>query len=246
MPLRWPRGRTSRRAARRRGADLEHDLPEEEDERPRDVEAVGEERAVAGVRLLLLGDAADGEDHLVRLAGQEVAAARAAVRQQADAGRPLALDLRAVVRPRARDDPAGRLVHPAEGRDVVVRAEQDAGLAGPGLRREVGLPFRQLVSLARPPSAPCSARCRRASPGAGPAARGRRSRGRRCPACPCASRHPVASRFAERPAACRCRRRSSRRRPSSTTLTAAATSAASNAQPKSSTEIASGLISAAS
>ena len=62
--------------ARSAAVHLEHDLPEEQDERARDVEAVGEERAVAGIRLLLRGDAAHREDDLVRLAGQEVAAAR--------------------------------------------------------------------------------------------------------------------------------------------------------------------------
>ena len=36
----------------RGGGDLEHDLPGEQHERARDVEAVGEERAVAGVRAL--------------------------------------------------------------------------------------------------------------------------------------------------------------------------------------------------
>ena len=84
------------------GRDLEHHLPEEEDERARDVEAVREEGAVAGVRALLGLDLADREDHVVGLAGEEVAAARAAVREQADPGRVAALDLGAVGRRRAR------------------------------------------------------------------------------------------------------------------------------------------------
>ena len=82
MPPRWPRGRTSRRFARAGGRPLEDDLPEEEDERPRDVEAVREERAVAGVRALLGVHPADRQDHVVGLAREEVAAARAAVAQQ--------------------------------------------------------------------------------------------------------------------------------------------------------------------
>ena len=48
--------------------DLEDDLPAEEDERAQDVEAVGEERAVAGVRVPLGLAAARREDHVVGLA----------------------------------------------------------------------------------------------------------------------------------------------------------------------------------
>ena len=62
----------------------------EQDERSRDVEPVGEERAVAGVRALLGLHAADGEDDLLGLAREQVAAARAAVDEQADARGALA------------------------------------------------------------------------------------------------------------------------------------------------------------
>src|SRR5215204_4070363 len=58
---------------------FEDDLPGEQDERTSDVEAVGEERAVAGVRALLGLETADGEDDLLGLTGEQVAAARAAV-----------------------------------------------------------------------------------------------------------------------------------------------------------------------
>ena len=51
-----------------RGRPLEDELPEEEHERACDVEPVREEPAVAGVRPLLLVDAADGQDHLLGLA----------------------------------------------------------------------------------------------------------------------------------------------------------------------------------
>ena len=152
MPPRWPRGRTSRRVARSGGGPLEDDLPDEQHERARDVEAVGEERAVAGVRPLLGLHAADGEDHVVGLAGEQVAAARAAVDEQADAGGVAALDLRAVGRRRAGHQRAGLLLDPAERGDVVVRAEQDPGLAGAGLRREVGLPLGQAVRAVREPA----------------------------------------------------------------------------------------------
>src|SRR4051812_5441070 len=116
MPPRCPRGLTSRRRCRaeatisritsqktstsRRGAghDLEDPLQEDEHEQGGDVEAVREERAVAGVRVLLGADAARGEQNVVGIPGQKVAPARPAVREQAfvaDQGSPL--DLRAVV-----------------------------------------------------------------------------------------------------------------------------------------------------
>ena len=119
-------------ALARRGDQLEHDLPEHEHERAGDVRAVGEERAVAGVGALLVGDAAGGEERRVGLAGQQVAAARPAVRRAARRRRARALDRRAVVRVRAGDHPARRLVDPAERRDVVVVAR--AG-SRPGWRR---------------------------------------------------------------------------------------------------------------
>ena len=135
----------------RRG-QLEDHLPEEEDERPDDVEPVREERAVTGVRLLLGVHAADGQDHVVGFAGQQVAAAGAPVREQPAAGRMGALDLRAVGRTGARDE-LPRLLHdPAEGRDVLVRAEQDSRLARTRLRRQVGLPLRELVAAVLEPA----------------------------------------------------------------------------------------------
>ena len=98
MPPRCPRGRTSRRFWRSGRRHLEGDLEQEQHEQPRDVEAVGQERAVARVRALLVVEPADGQDRLVGLAGQQVPAARAAVDQQPDAGGVAALDLGAVGR----------------------------------------------------------------------------------------------------------------------------------------------------
>ena len=135
----------------RRG-QLEDHLPEEEDERPDDVEAVREERAVAGVRLLLGIHAADGQDHVVGFAGQQVAAAGAPVGEEPAAGRMGALDLRAVGRAGARDERRRLLHDPAEGRDVLVRAEQDPRLARTRLGREVGLPLRELVAAVLEPA----------------------------------------------------------------------------------------------
>ena len=61
-----------------------------------------------------------------------------------------ALDLRAVRRRRARHHRRRLLLHPAEGRDVLVRAQQDARLAGARLRGEIGLPLGETVRVARP------------------------------------------------------------------------------------------------
>ena len=67
-----PRAHVATFRAERRDPFEDH-LPAEQDERARDVEPVGEEGAVAGVRPLLRLDPADGEDDLVGLAGEQVA-----------------------------------------------------------------------------------------------------------------------------------------------------------------------------
>ncbi len=131
---------------------LKRDLPEEQDQRASDIEAVCEESAVAGIGSLLLLHAADGEDDLLCLAGEQVAAARPAISQEPRA-RMAALDLCAVRRRRAGHHRSRLLLDPAEGRDVLVRAQQDPRLAGTCLRGEVGLPLRQSVAvLGDPPS----------------------------------------------------------------------------------------------
>ena len=135
----------------RGGDQLEHDLPREQHDGAGDVRAVGQERAVAGVRRPLLGEPADGHQGALGLARQQVAAARSAG-DEPDAARVPALELGAVVGVRAADHPRGFLLDPAERGDVLVRAEQDAGLAGAGLRRQVGLPLDQLVTLVREPA----------------------------------------------------------------------------------------------
>src|SRR5204863_2463659 len=116
-----------------------------------DVEAVGEERAVAGVRPLVGAHPADGEDDLPGLPREEVAPARPAVDEQAAAVRVAALDLRAVAGGGAGHQSARLLLDPAEGGDVHVRAEQEAGLAGTGLRGEVRLPLDEAVAAALQP-----------------------------------------------------------------------------------------------
>ena len=44
------------------------------------------------------------------------------------------------------------LLDPAEGRDVVIGAEQDARLARPGLGRQIGLPLEQVVRVLGEPA----------------------------------------------------------------------------------------------
>ena len=131
---------------------LDDELVDEQHEGARDVVAVGEVGAVARVRLLLRLHAADGEDHVVGVAGQKVAAAGAAVRQQAVAARVAFLEQRAVGRRGAGHDPAGLLLDPPEGRDVVVGPEQQPRLGGACLRRQIGLPLVEMMGSAGDPA----------------------------------------------------------------------------------------------
>ena len=123
------RSRRGARAAGRRGASrgrsrpLQDDLPAEQHERARDVEAVGEERAVARVRLLLRLDPADREDDLLGLAREQVPPARAAVREQADTARVPPLELRAIGRCRARHEHARSPSRPS-GRPACCRSSR--------------------------------------------------------------------------------------------------------------------------
>src|SRR4029450_11618300 len=80
----------------RRRDDLENDLPDDEDERARDVEPVREEPAIPRIPLLLRTHAARRQEHVVRLAREQVPPTRSPVTQEAVARAP-PLDLRAVV-----------------------------------------------------------------------------------------------------------------------------------------------------
>ncbi len=105
LPPRCPRGPDIAADAAHGRGPLQADLVQEQHERARDVEAVGEEGPVPGVGLLLRGQAADGEDDLVGVAREQVAAAAAAVGEEpAPGGVPL-LDDRAVGGRRARHHP---------------------------------------------------------------------------------------------------------------------------------------------
>ena len=135
-----------------RGRPLEDHFPAEENESPHDVETVRQKRPVTGIRMLLRVDPADGEDHVIGFSGQEVAAARAPIRQQPAAGAVTAFDLGAVRGSRTRHQRPGLLLHPAEGRDVLVRAEQNSRLARSRLRRQVGLPLGERVRAVGEPA----------------------------------------------------------------------------------------------
>ena len=151
MPPRWPRGRTSRRRWRAEPHDLEQHLVDDEHEGARHVETVREEGAVAGIRLLLLADAARGQEGVVGLAREQVAAARAAVPQEPVARVP-PLELGAVVGVRADHQLHALLLDPAERGNVLVRAEQDPRLARARLRGEVGLPFDEVMGVGGQPA----------------------------------------------------------------------------------------------
>ena len=196
-----------------RGQHLEHDLPDEQDERTRDVEAVGEERAVARVVAAFRVGAADREDDLVGLAGEQVAAAGSPVRQEPGAGGQPALDLGAVRGGGAGVDPLALLLHPAERGDVVVGPEQDAGLAGARLRGQVGLPLGEPVVVLGDPARHV---------GGVAVAHGVAQHGQRQPVdleeqdarhVGALARHPDAGRSGASPAACTRRRRWSRGSP---------------------------------
>jgi len=131
-------------AARGRGP-LQADLVEERDEGARDVEAVGEEGPVARVGLLLGHHTTDGEDDVVGLTREQVAAAGTAVDEEPAAGGMPPLDLLAVGRRRAGHKLPRLLLDPAEGGDIVVGAQQEARLGGSGLPREARLPLRQAM-----------------------------------------------------------------------------------------------------
>ena len=164
------------RAHRRR--PFEDELPAEEHERPRHVEAVREERAIARIGALLGAHPADREDHLVGLAREQVPAARAAVHEQPDPGR-----MDRARSPRSRRGPSTRSCGRSPSRPSGMPGCSRSSRAGsrPGSHRSARrgrAPTRRRCASRRRATRPWSARCRRASRGAAPAAPARRSRGR--------------------------------------------------------------------
>ena len=146
-----------------RRSPLEHHLEREQDEGASDVEPVGEERPIAGVGVLLRLHAADGQDDLLGLAGEEVAAARAAVDQEADAGNPIALDPRAVVgAEHAVSMPLSLSTQRNAGMSSLEPSRIPAWLAPVCEERSVSHPAAH--ACLRRPSGPCAAHSRPASP----------------------------------------------------------------------------------
>ena len=152
MPPRCPRGRTSRRAARIAAVNSSATSHPNRTSARVTLKPLAKKARYPGFAPSLGVHAADREDDLVGLAREQVAAACAAVFEQPDAGRVPSLDLRAVVRRGAGDQPAGLLLHPAEGRDVRIRSEQDPGLAGTRLGGQVRLPLGEPVAALGDPS----------------------------------------------------------------------------------------------
>ena len=145
------------------------------------------------------------------------------------------LDLRAVGRRRTGHERARLLLDPAERRDVVVGAQQQARLRGAGLRREVGLPLRQAVRALGQPARHL---------GGVAVAHGALEHGQRQTVdlqvedAGHVGDHAVArtgGRCAGSRAACTCRRRWCRAGPRATTVTAATTRAAASAAQNEST-----------
>ncbi len=135
-----------------RSRPFEDDLEPEENERAGHVVAVREERPVAGVRLLLLVHPADREDHVFGLAREQVP--RLA---PPSARSPIPVPRRRSISAQSGGaehvmSRRGLLLHPAEGRDVLVRPEQDPGLTCTRLRGEIRLPFGQLVRVVGDPA----------------------------------------------------------------------------------------------
>ena len=133
----------------RRRPQLLRDVGDHQHEGADERERVREVGEVAGAGplgvALLLAQRRDRERGVRRVARVHVRAAGAVRVQEALAGRQSRLDRQDVLRSRGRDRAAELLVPPAEGGDVLVRAEEKAGLRGPGLGRPVGLPLDEAM-----------------------------------------------------------------------------------------------------
>ena len=190
-----------------RGGDLDDHLPDEQDERPGDVEAVGEEGPVARVGAALGVGPAHGQDRCVGLAREQVAAARPAVdravRCRWRGGPRSPRNRRARSRPSSAPAPSRPSERPGCRRSS--RAGFPPGSPPSGTTGRAPTP--RAGNRRRPPSGPCSARFRRASRRGAPAARGRRSRGRGSRERRCEPRPPGGGRRVGSRAACTRRRR---------------------------------------
>ena len=151
MPPRWPRGRTSRRAARSEAVTSRITSQVKSTRTRVTLNPLARKARYPGfgpfsasVRLTVrMVSSASPDSRLPRLAPPPASSPIPGVP---------ALDLRAVRRRRAHHQAAVLLLDPAEGRDVLVGAHEDPGLAGTGLGGEVGLPLGQAVALVGDPA----------------------------------------------------------------------------------------------
>ena len=178
VPPRWPRGRTSRRMPRKAAVHSSATSKKNRTSVRVTLNPLAKNARYPGIGALLRRHPADGEDDLVGVAGEQVAAAAPTRRQEPVAAGAPVLDEGAVGGRGARHHPPRLLLHPAEGGDVVVGAQQEGRLRGARLRRQVGLPLREPVRPAGDPAR--QVRCVPVPHGAreAPAPPGRRSPGR--------------------------------------------------------------------
>ncbi len=135
---------------------LPHDVGDGQGEQPAHRVRVGQHvvRRVLAV-LGAVGDRAEREDRILAVAGEHVRPRHATVDEQAVAVGLAVLDDRRIAGPVRREHLAEVLVVPAERRHVLVVAVEDAGLARPGLRRQVALPSGDLMGAAAQPAGQC-------------------------------------------------------------------------------------------
>ncbi len=134
---------------------LARDVGDHESDRAREVVRVREVREVVAAdaaRAVAPEHRAHRQQAVRRVTGVHVGSARAVRIEQPLPVRDPLLDRSDVPRPRRRDLAAGLLVPPAKRRDVLVRAVQDAGLRGSGLRRPIALPADQVMAAVVDPS----------------------------------------------------------------------------------------------
>ncbi len=130
-----------------RGPALARHVGQREPDRAQQAVGVGEVgEQVRGVRAAAVADRAHRDRAAGRVAGEHVAAARAAGGEQAVAAREAALELGGVARVVGDERAPRLLLVPAERGHVPVAAEQQPGLARARLAGEVALPADQLVA----------------------------------------------------------------------------------------------------
>ena len=125
---------------------LQDDIPEKEQQGAREVVGIGEIGVeVGGMEAGKILNGAGRVHDVRRIARQQVTPAGATIDQQPVAVGVILFDLGYFVRVTGGDDHLALAIVPTKGRNIVVVAVQQAGLAGRGLGREIGLPTDQFV-----------------------------------------------------------------------------------------------------